>query len=456
VATASCAFAVTSITPTSVWQNGGEWVQLQGAGFVSGMSVFIGDARAPVRVVDAKSAIVQVPPGPIGPADVKIATGSSVAVTHGGLDYVAAGLLTPWQQRGLSHVRGEWPAVAVLQDGRVLIAGGTTVPDDYTSTLATAEIFARKSDGTDSVSAAANSMSSARWRSTAVTLLSGKVLVLGGACSADDAPSPCVGDATTADLFDPTTNTFAPTKGKLKQPRINPRAALLVDGRVLIASATDPSLEIFDPDAETFTLLPHTVLHNAGFMVRLRSGDVLLGGGSNAAADVELLSADDPSKITSLGPLHAERWWSTVHVLPDGRTLLIGGGIGDYTGWTPEDSIESFDPTTKTFTLLPFKLSTGRGCHASALVRDGTILVMGGYDGTPGAPVSCSVYSDTVDQINPVKGTVTTFAKLPNRNTEWNAVTMLDGSVLGVGGGACGSGTALPDLDFLPGEPKPK
>jgi hypothetical protein len=90
----------------------------------------------------------------------------------------------------------------------------------------------------------------------------------------------------------------------------------------------------------------------------------------------------------------------------------------------------------------------GRTWHASALVRDGTVIVMGGYpvDG------SCAP-TDTVDQIDPVKGTVVSFGKLPRPNTEWTAVTLQDGSVLGVGGGACGTPLANPSLDFLPGAP---
>ena len=43
------------------------------------------------------------------------------------------------------------------------------------------------------------------------------------------------------------------------------------------------------------------------------------------------------------------------------------------------------------------------------------------------------------------------FPMLLNTNTEWTAVTMLDGSVVGVGGGACGTSMALPDIDFLRG-----
>jgi hypothetical protein len=34
-------------------------------------------------------------------------------------------------------------------------------------------------------------------------------------------------------------------------------------------------------------------------------------------------------------------------------------------------------------------------------------------------------------------------------------VTLLDGSILAVGGGACGASLALPDIDFLPGAPGP-
>jgi hypothetical protein len=113
------------------------------------------------------------------------------------------------------------------------------------------------------------------------------------------------------------------------------------------------------------------------------------------------------------------------------------------------DSIEAYDPTNDTWTTETYKLSVGRTWHASALVRDGTILVMGGYTQNSSCAPSASV-----DQIDPIAGTRADFGTLPDPNTEWNAVTMLDGSVLGVGGGACG-GNALPDLDFLPGAPGP-
>jgi hypothetical protein len=104
---------------------------------------------------------------------------------------------------------------------------------------------------------------------------------------------------------------------------------------------------------------------------------------------------------------------------------------------------------TTTFSLAPYALATARTWHASALVRDGTILVMGGY--TLSGKCDSSVAS--VEQIDPIFETVKPFAPLLNTNTEWTAVTLLDGSVLGVGGGACGTLMALPDIDFLKGAP---
>src|SRR5579883_3367832 len=242
VETAACSFAVTAIDPAQGWQNGGGWIRLGGAGFTPGMKAFVGDGRAPLSVLDGTHAIAQLPPGPLGVQDVRIAAGGASAIRRGAFRYVAGGLDPPWQQKPLATVRGEDPGVAVLQDGRVLIAGGTRVPDSTADALDTAELYDRD---TDTVSPAAGPMSVPRWQDAAITLLDGRALVVGGACHYD--LTACNGDPTRADLFDPATNQFAPTASPLMAPRAYPRVALLPDGRVLIASANDPSLEVFDP-----------------------------------------------------------------------------------------------------------------------------------------------------------------------------------------------------------------
>jgi hypothetical protein len=450
VETASCAFSIEKPSPDSGWQNGGDYLTLKGQGFVKGMKVFIGDGRAAVRVLDANTARIKTPPGPLGVHDITIQNGAAKATLKGAFTYQSAGLSTPWQQKPMMTVRGEDPGVAVLQDGRVLIAGGTEKPDSTALALDTAEIYTRS---TDMVTVAANTMSTRRWQNSAVTLLDGRVLVVGAACYSD--VTNCNGaDPQAADLFDPATDTFTPSKSKLNVARVYTRSALLPDGRVLITSANDASLEIYDPDADTFTLVQNAVdatPHVFGFISVMRDGRVMFGSGDGGNPKVEIFDPDSGA-VSATTPLNQGRSMLTAHTLPDGRVAVIGGAsqsagaIND-----PLDSIEMFDPATSMWTTQTYKLSIGRAWHASALVRDGSILVMGGYT----AHGDCNSLIDTVDQIDPVQGKSMPFAMLPNKNTEWVAVTLLDGSVLGVGGGECGATEALPDIDFLPGEMVP-
>jgi hypothetical protein len=266
---------------------------------------------------------------------------------------------------------------------------------------------------------------------------------------------PCTADQTSADLFDPVTNTFAATAMPLNQPRIYTRAVLMVDGRVFISSGNDATVEIYDPVSDTFTLVPHAQLHEYGFVVRLRDGRVLLGGGdggmSPAVTAAEVYDSDSGT-FTSVGAMTQGRSMLTAHTLPDGRVAVVGGASMSAGGIIdPLASIEYFTPATSSFTAAGYALATARCWHAAALVRDGTILVMGGYT----LHNACSSSVATVEVLDPVAGTVKPFSTLLNTNTEWTAVTLLDGSVLGVGGGACGTSMALPDIDFLAGTPIP-
>jgi IPT/TIG domain/Stigma-specific protein, Stig1/Kelch motif len=444
VTTAACSFAVTKVNNPRLYKSGGQWITVTGSGFAKGMRVNVGDGRAPARVIDDKTAIIQTPPG-TGIVDLTIDVGGNKATLPHAFEYVEAGLQTPWQQKPMKVVRGENPGLAVLQDGRVLISGGTAVPDDPHA-LDTAEIYTRT---TDIVTPVAGQMQALRWHDASVTLLTGKVLVTGAACAGGFASCP---EGRLADLFDPTTNTYTPTKSPMNAVRHYTRAVLLPDGRVLVSSATDPTLEIYDPETDAFTLIPHTIAHDYGFMVRLRDGRVLLGGGDGGIVACEIFDPDT-NTITPAASLREGRSMLTAHTLPDGRVLAIGGANQSAGGiHTPLDTIEAYDAKANQWTTMPYKLSIGRTWHASALVRDGTVLVMGGYtiDGR------CNSLTDSVDQILPVANKTVPFANLPNPNTEWTAVTLLDGSVLAVGGGACGTASALPDIDFLPGTPDTK
>ena len=432
--TATCAFSVRDLKPRQANQSGGDYVTISGDGFVAGMKVFIGDGAAPTLVKDAHTALIQTPPGPVGPKDIRIVNGASKSTLPGAFAYVQAGLQLPWQEKPMAVVRGEDPGLGVLQDGRVLIVGGTTVPDSAANATDSAEIYTRT---TDSVKSSAGTMAVKRWHSSVVTLLSGKALIVGAASASK-----------IAELYDPTTDKFTQTAMPMNTARDYTRAVLMTDGRVMVASEGAMTAEIYDPATDAFTQLPTTHMHTFGFVVRLRDGRVMLGGGDMGQTSVEIY---DPSvgQFADGPPLTQGRSMLTAHTLPDGRVAVVGGASITAGGVdVPLNSIELYDPATNKWTTAPYALGKGRTWHASALVRDGTIIVMGGYT----IDKSCTP-DDTVDQIDPIKGTVKAFGILPRPNCEWTAVTLQDGSVLGVGGGACGASTANPSLDFLPGVP---
>ena len=448
---ATCDFAVTKVTPFKGNQSGGDWIKLEGKGFTPGMAVYIGDGRAAVKVNDATHAIIQTPPGPVGTYDISIKNSMGSSLTRSAFVYQTAGLMLPWQQKPMASVRGEHPGIAVLQDGRVLVAGGTKVPDDPTQALTTGEIYTR---ATDMVVPVSNTMSVKRWRDAAVTMLDGRVVIAGaGECTLDACKA--------VDLFDPSKmDTFAPSKALLTLPRDFAWGVLMVDGSVMFVSDNAPTVDVYDPDKDTVTAVPLKVTHRFGArIVRMRDGRVMVMGGDGCDGINPCTSAQNVAEVfdvatnqfSLVAPMKKGRSQFTAHVLPDGRVMVFGGSSSSAGGVAnPMPEIESYDPKTDSWTEQTYKLSSGRTWHASALVRDGSILVMGGYTQNG----SCAP-SATVDQVDPIAGTVASFGTLPNPNTEWNAVTLLDGSVLGVGGGACG-GVALPDLDFLPGEPAPQ
>ncbi len=448
----SCDFAVTKISPFKGNQSGGDWINLEGKGFTPDMAVYIGDGRAPVKVNDATHAIIQTPPGPIGTYDISIKNSMSSSLTRSAFVYQTAGLMLPWQKKPMSSVRGEHPGIAVLQDGRVLVAGGTTIPDNALQTLTTAEIYTRSSD---TVVPTKNNMAVKRWHDAAITMMDGRVAIAGY--------GDCAGDlCKTIDIFDPATDTFTQSKALLTLARSSVWGVLMADGRVMFTSAQSVneagSVDVYDPDKDTVTQYALKVPHYFGQrIVRMRDGRVMVMGGDGCDGANPCTLAQNVAEVfdgaafSLVAPMKKGRSQFTAHTLPDGRVMVFGGASSSAGGVTnPMPEIESYDPKTNTWTEQTYKLSSGRTWHASALVRDGTILVMGGY--TLGG--SCAPAA-TVDQVDPITNTVVSFGTLPTPNTEWNAVTLLDGSVLGVGGGACG-GVALPDLDFLPGAPAPQ
>lgn len=130
----------------------------------------------------------------------------------------------------------------LLQDGRVLIAGGL---DQGMQVAAKAEIY---DPGTGTFKAT-GSLTHAVESHTATLLANGQVLVAGGYELTYEANSggwqvKSMGALASAELYDPATGEFGEA-GSMTTARTGHTATLLLDGRVLIAGGVDPARGAF-------------------------------------------------------------------------------------------------------------------------------------------------------------------------------------------------------------------
>jgi hypothetical protein len=267
-------------------------------------------------------------------------------------------------------------AVVRLLDGRVLVVGGEQF-DTQGQRPAPAETVDPATGAVTQV----GPMVHQRYGHTATVMNDGRVLVAGGDASigANPGPNP------PAEVFDPTTGSFD-TVGPLQHARMYHQGTLLEDGRVLLTGGYGPGdvlpAEVFDPATGTFSVvgeLRQGRVHHSSTL--LADGRVLLVGGSalddrgiisdDAAASAELF---DPAtgRFAEAGGLTTERSQHEAVLLKDGRVLIAGG----YNRNGSPSSTELFDPGTSQFVrgadaLDRFGQATG------ALLPDGRVYILG-------------------------------------------------------------------------------
>jgi hypothetical protein len=269
----------------------------------------------------------------------------------------------------------------LLQNGKVLITGGMSCQGVY---QAATEIY----DPASARFTAAAALPSARiWGTTATLLPDGKVLLVGGSNG-----SSC---NQTADLYDPSTNTFRGAVN-MTTSRCSPAAVLLRTGEVLIVggdqspdSKTLATAELYHPSASTFTATGSMHTPRDYFAaVLLKDGKVLvLGGSSNgqrAGGTVEEKSAEiyDPSAghFSQVGNMNSPRNKLGAALLPDGRVLVVGGQGGGPFG-ARLATTEIFNPSISSFSPGP-TMSSQRFKNRDGVVplKNGQILLTSGAD----------------------------------------------------------------------------
>jgi N-acetylneuraminic acid mutarotase len=241
-------------------------------------------------------------------------------------------------------------AATLLQNGKVLVAGGFNSDILGSDTIDSAELYDPAS-GTWSPTGA---LIDARYGHTATLLPSGKVLVVGGSNDGDLDFA-----LATAELYDPVSGTWSST-GRLSTSVIFHTATLLPSGKVLVAGGYEPRFssgisnptsldrsELYDPATGAWNLTGslNTARHSHTATL-LPNGIVLVAGGYDWNSRSNLNSAEryaqDTASWASTSSLNAARYAHTGTLLPDGRVLVAGGAIGNPTIFL--DSAELYQP----------------------------------------------------------------------------------------------------------------
>ena len=241
---------------------------------------------------------------------------------------------------------------------------------------------------------ATQSMHTERELHTATLLPTGKLLVVGGRSMKSVALD-------SAELYDPVAGTWSAT-GDMTTARASHTATLLLDGRVLVAggisNADSPdweitaSSEIYDLSTGTWTASgPMTTPRYWFDAAVLPDGRVLVAGGPDKTGTLASAEIYDPrtGRWSPTGSLNVARYGHTLTALQDGTVLAVRGSDSDDLQNTLE-STELYDPRTGTWALAGDS-GVGSILHTATLLTDGKVLVAGGNGGGVGGDATYSV-----------------------------------------------------------------
>jgi hypothetical protein len=298
-------------------------------------------------------------------------------------------------------------SATLLQDGRVLIAGGCDpFPLSCRDSSSSAEIY----DPDSETFSETGSMIFPRRVHSAVLLLDGRVLIVGG-CSGD-----CSGSA---ELYDSASGTFSRT-GDMSVGQPYTAAVLLRSGKVLVVGYR--TAQLFDPASGMFTSVSaidiRDFVYNTTLLV---DGTVLI----NSLSGVSIY---DPvsNQFWNL-PRDLQVTGSPAAPLLDGSVAVAGGYDPSSLGDVAFRQNVLYDPSTQTFQVAP-RLTLPRAFHTATLLKDGRLLIAGGYDGGFGIFSNAEMYDRA-------SGKISLLAQSMVLHRDGHQATLLrDGRVLITGG----------------------
>jgi hypothetical protein len=307
-----------------------------------------------------------------------------------------------WSAGPLLSIERAFHASARLNDGRILICGGTSTTGTVT---ATCEIY----DPASNAFLPAASMGTARAGCEATTLADGRVLVTGGTSTfVGTAIGPILNaSANSGEVYDPAMNSWTPVGNTMSSKRFVHSQTLLNDGRVLCVGGINGASVIPFTTIEypTFTASvslynPVTNLFSAGASIpsaraahratKMANGEVFVSGGVQSVLFVPTAMND----ARTYAP--ASNTWAAAGLLPvsvalHGQVLLksglahvSGGGTGTLTAFSATDVCATRAAGAASLTTTT-SMPDARGFHLAVRMHDGSVLLSGGGDSTGAA-----------------------------------------------------------------------
>ena len=260
----------------------------------------------------------------------------------------------------------------------VLITGGTGTVDVPTgvspAVLESAEIY----DVETSEFLVIQHMDARRDHHDAALLHDGRVLIAGGVDAVLVPTLMFPGPAMPWILK--STETFSPLDGFAKaEPmsiaRDDPTATVLKNGKVLVVGGSTDETELFDPEKGTFAGTGKmTTSRYRQTATLLEDGRVLIVGGGDRKAELYNLAN---GKFATTGAMSSDRIYHTSTLLPDGHVLVAGGS--PYSRNASLDTTEIYNPKAGQF-KAGSKMKDSRAGHTATLLKNGRVLIAGGHN----------------------------------------------------------------------------
>ncbi|MCP5499899.1 MAG: hypothetical protein H7A25_08355 [Leptospiraceae bacterium] len=253
----------------------------------------------------------------------------------------------------------------VLNDGKIIIAGGSEDSNGYNDGLDSVEIF----DSIADTIYTGSKLNEARHSHKAILLDNGNLIVFGGKNDSEILRS--------VEIYNQVLEAFD-SLGDMNFSRYNHTATLLKDGKVLITGGNTETAELFDLSSNVFTLTDSMSTKRCNHTATLlKDGKVLIAGGDDCSySAIKLNTAEiyDPQTglFTHVSDMKVVRSDHTASLLKDGRVLIVGGTRY----YDNEKTTEIYDPQTGTFTPGPPTINKHAN-HTADMLPDGKVIIIG-------------------------------------------------------------------------------